>query len=147
MSRRGEGIYKRKDGRWEARYIHHYENGKAKYRYLYADSYGEVKAKRQREMVKEAFGKNTGAVRGGDFRTLAVEWLMETKKRAAASQIKESTYTRYHRLVHVYLLPLFRYICIHMRISFLSSGMAVSICVFNVVNTACSSSETLIFKW
>ena len=31
MPRRGESIYKRKDGRWEARYIHHYENGRAKY--------------------------------------------------------------------------------------------------------------------
>ena len=42
MSRRGESIYKRKDGRWEARYIHHYENGVAKYRYLYAHSYAKV---------------------------------------------------------------------------------------------------------
>ncbi len=28
MARKGENIFKRKDGRWEARYIHHYENGK-----------------------------------------------------------------------------------------------------------------------
>lgn len=50
MPRKGENIYKRKDGRWEARYIHHYENGKAKYRSVYADSYTEVKAKRQEEL-------------------------------------------------------------------------------------------------
>ena len=31
MSKKGENIFKRKDGRWEARYIHHYENGIAKY--------------------------------------------------------------------------------------------------------------------
>ena len=46
MPRRGENIFKRKDGRWEARYIHHYENGKAKYRSLYSATYMEAKAKR-----------------------------------------------------------------------------------------------------
>ena len=34
MSRTGENIYKRKDGRWEARYIDSYDgNGKAKYKF------------------------------------------------------------------------------------------------------------------
>ena len=46
MARTGENIYKRKDGRWEARYIVAYDsNGKAKYKYLYARTYTEVKAK------------------------------------------------------------------------------------------------------
>ena len=36
MSKKGENIYKRKDGRWEGRYIRLYnENGKAKYGYVY----------------------------------------------------------------------------------------------------------------
>lgn len=47
MSRKGENIYRRKDGRWEARYIHHYEEGKARYRYIYADSYAEAREKKQ----------------------------------------------------------------------------------------------------
>lgn len=50
MPRKGENIYKRVDGRWEARYIHHYEKGKAKYRYLYGNTYTEAKAKRQAEL-------------------------------------------------------------------------------------------------
>lgn len=46
MPRRGENIYKRKDGRWEGRYIKEYEtDGKAKYGYVYAHSYTEVKAR------------------------------------------------------------------------------------------------------
>jgi hypothetical protein len=46
MARTGENIYKRKDGRWEGRFIHSYgENGKAKYKYVYAKTYSEVKAK------------------------------------------------------------------------------------------------------
>lgn len=46
MSRRGENIYKRKDGRWEGRYINGYkENGKTKYKSIYARTYAEVKEK------------------------------------------------------------------------------------------------------
>lgn len=52
MPRKGENIYKRKDGRWEARYIHHYENGKAKYKSICGASYTEVRAKRQEELLK-----------------------------------------------------------------------------------------------
>ena len=45
MPRRGENIYKRKDGRWEGRYIKGYSYGKAQYGYVYASSYAEVKEK------------------------------------------------------------------------------------------------------
>lgn len=45
MPRRGENIYKRKDGRWEGRYIKDYLNGKAHYGYVYAITYVEVKQK------------------------------------------------------------------------------------------------------
>ena len=47
MPRKGENIYKRKDGRWEARYIHRYEKGKAKYRSVYGKTYTEAKEKRE----------------------------------------------------------------------------------------------------
>lgn len=46
MARKGENIYKRKDGRLEGRYISSYDNaGKAKYSYVYAKTYSEVKQK------------------------------------------------------------------------------------------------------
>lgn len=46
MARRGENIYKRKDGRYEGRYIKSYDlSGKAVYGYIYSKSYGEVKEK------------------------------------------------------------------------------------------------------
>ena len=35
MARRGENIYKRKDGRWEGRYKCGYSDNKVKYRYRY----------------------------------------------------------------------------------------------------------------
>ena len=46
MSRRGENIRKRKDGRWEGRYIESYDiSGKAKYKSVYAHTYNEVRLK------------------------------------------------------------------------------------------------------
>ena len=45
MSRTGENIYKRKDGRWEGRYIKERVDGKAKYGAVYARTYRDVKRK------------------------------------------------------------------------------------------------------
>lgn len=46
MPRRGENIYKRKDGRWEARYIYSFkEDGSPRYRSIYAADYLTVKKK------------------------------------------------------------------------------------------------------
>ena len=44
MPRKGENIYKRKDGRWEGRYIKaRSQTGKAVYGYVYAPTYKEAK--------------------------------------------------------------------------------------------------------
>ena len=46
MSKKGENIYKRKDNRWEARYIKAYApDGSAKYGYCYGKTYHEAKEK------------------------------------------------------------------------------------------------------
>ena len=45
MSRRGDNIRKRADGRWEGRYRMVLENGEKRYRSIYGKSYGEVKEK------------------------------------------------------------------------------------------------------
>ena len=47
MPKRGENIYKRKDGRWEGRYKKYDTNGSVKWGYVYAKSYKEVKQKLQ----------------------------------------------------------------------------------------------------
>ena len=45
MPRKGENIYKRKDGRWEGRYIKaRSQTGKAVYGYVYAPTYKEAKS-------------------------------------------------------------------------------------------------------
>jgi hypothetical protein len=46
MSRRGENIYKRKDGRWEGRYKKGFSpDGRTLYGYCYGKTYHEVKEK------------------------------------------------------------------------------------------------------
>ena len=106
MPKTGENIFKRKDGRWEARYIHHYEAGKAKYRYLYAATYTEVKAKKlsgqiaDRELVPKVNRLAT-------FDDVAYLWLKDVKV-----TVKKSSYTRYYRCVEKYLLPQFKGQCL-----------------------------------
>lgn len=52
MSKRGENIYKRKDGRFEARYVKERDiNDKiVKYGYVYGKTYTEAKLKKQKAM-------------------------------------------------------------------------------------------------
>ncbi len=100
MSKKGENIYKRKDGRWEGRHIISYDlTGKAKYGYVYAKSYGEVKKKlleRQSNntLIKVEIGRKT------TYGNLLDDWLRSVKMR-----VKESTFARYKRLVDSHISP------------------------------------------
>lgn len=101
MARRGESIFKRKDGRWEARVIEYRGDGRRFYRSLYGKTYGEVKGKKERYI---AFSHSTvlGETKSSPlFSEQSEHWLASVK-----NSVKESTYTRYYRTVHSYLLPL-----------------------------------------
>jgi len=55
MPRRARNIYKRKDGRYEARYIKgRDENGKAIYGSVYARKYADVKLKLEQAILMSA---------------------------------------------------------------------------------------------
>lgn len=99
MARRGENIYKRKDGRWEARCIVEYKSGKAVYKSLYGKSYSEVKAKKQDFIAKASYQTFQKSKQISTFNDLAYEWLHYKKM-----CIKETTYALYHRIIHKYLL-------------------------------------------
>lgn len=93
MPRKGENIYKRKDGRWEGRYIGCYdENHKAKYVYIYGKTYTEVKQKLaiERGRQKQHVPAEKKQITYGEVLDL---WLHSTK-----TSIKESTYARYMTL-------------------------------------------------
>ena len=97
MPRRGENIYKRKDGRWEGRYIRGYlENGRADYHSVYGKSYAETKAKLELEKEKTRKGLHQGC-------KLTVQELMELW--LDSRKVKASSHARYHALIHAHILP------------------------------------------
>ena len=102
MARTGENIYKRKDGHWEARYIVSYdETGKTKYKYLYARSYSEVKAK----LLKAQNGIPIVCdIEKQSNKEIYEFWLNEWLK-ARKIGIKESTYIRYRNLIDNHIKP------------------------------------------
>lgn len=69
MARRGENIYKRKDGRYEGRYIKYYDiSGKAVYGYIYSRNYAEIK-----EMLAKCKIERYSSPKGSG--TILSEWL------------------------------------------------------------------------
>ena len=100
MSRRGENIFRRRDGRWEARYITHYENGKAKYGYLYARTYADAKAKRTEALRRQSPPELPRERALATVEQLARLWLSDVR-----ATVKESTYSRYLSIVDRYIAP------------------------------------------
>jgi integrase len=99
MPKRGENIRKRKDGRWEARYIaERDENGKAVYHSVYGKSYAEVKEKQKRQQLegkRECF-----KAAGMSLKELLEQWLQNHKMR-----YKQSTYSKYKYIIGRHLAP------------------------------------------
>ncbi len=106
MPRKGENIYKRKDGRWEGRYIKgRTPEGKALYGYLYAHNYYDLKQKLRKclQEQKEQTEINKVSVPDSiEFKKIAETWLNSTKP-----QIKDSTYAKYVNLLNTYISPYF----------------------------------------
>lgn len=103
MSKKGENIYKRKDGRWEGRYIKdRTSSGKAVYGYVYARTYHEVKSKQKKVILDISQSTKLPAMeRYISFQAASLEWLDRQH-----TQVKESTYNKYKNLTCSYLLPL-----------------------------------------
>lgn len=101
MSRKGENIYKRKDKRWEARYIKGYdEKGNAKYAYLYAKSYREVRERLERAKIQLASGAHIGSICKRKFCAYCDEWLQ-----IHCSKIAASTYVKYFNTIEKHIKP------------------------------------------
>ena len=100
--RRGENIFKRKDGRWEARYIKEHEpSGKAKYGFCYGGSYKEAKEKVMNCKLALASGKTVPEVSTRHrFAFYCDEWLRVRKNR-----IRESTYIKYGTVIEKHIKP------------------------------------------
>lgn len=104
MSRRGENIYRRKDGRWEGRYIKgRTPAGKAVYGYVYAYTYMEVRSKLKQCAVRLESDRAAECEEEKNplyFHILAEEWFCCIKPLT-----KESTYRKYRNLWNSYVRP------------------------------------------
>ncbi|MBR1742424.1 MAG: site-specific integrase [Lachnospiraceae bacterium] len=98
MARKGENIYKRKDGRWEGRYIKERIGKKIKYGYVYGRRYNDVK-KRLLE-CKTDIAANAENKNDSKFTRLSGMWLEQCKVTC-----KESTIIKYQNVIENHLNP------------------------------------------
>lgn len=98
MPRRGENIYKRKDGRWEARFVKEITiDGKKKYGSVYGHSYSEVKQKQKIHIF------NPQIIETKNFATvesIMKNWLYLTKHKT-----KYSTFVKYETIINNHIIP------------------------------------------
>lgn len=98
MPRRGDNIRKRKDGRWEARYVKNaYGGSSTKYGSVYGKSYREVKEKRDLIIKQGQCKKSDAEYRFKD--------ILEAWQDANRVRLKESSVSRYQNLIETHILP------------------------------------------
>ncbi|MEY8392155.1 site-specific integrase [Lachnospiraceae bacterium] len=107
MARKGENIYKRKDGRWEGRFIvERKECGKARYQSVYGKTYLETKEKLRVSIISHQEKKSTAQHLPNEetlFTNILLDWLSTLKP-----YIKESSYNRYFNQIHKNIIPYFK---------------------------------------
>lgn len=100
MPKRSTNIYKRKDGRWEGRYIKgRKENGRAIYGSVYGKTYGEVKSKLediQKRNVEDRIEKS----REKTFEEVLELWMKENR-----IKYKGTTEDKYRYLIDTHIIP------------------------------------------
>lgn len=99
MPRRGENVYKRKDGRWEGRILK--QDGK--YQYFYAKAYKKVKEKMKSFQEHGGLCETQQPGKEKNAAALFTNWLEGDLRR----QVKPSTYENYHYCMQRYVLPFF----------------------------------------
>ena len=98
MARRGENIHKRKDGRWEGRYIKtHTPDRRICWGYVYGITYAEVKQKLIHKKAEYGLYRLTDTKL--TFSEIAETWLQSIK-----CGLKESTYAHYQYTLYKYFL-------------------------------------------
>ena len=99
MSRRGDHIHKRKDGRWEGRYKFGIkENGTVAYRSVYGKTYAECKDKLEKYSSKN-LSPNT-KYKEYKFSEVLISWL-----NANHIRLKGSTINKYQYMIESHILP------------------------------------------
>lgn len=109
---KGENIFKRKDGRWEARYIKGYDkNRKIRYGFCYGHSYREAKEK----VTQAKLQMNHPDICGNENRKkedIPMEHICDTWLEINRSKWKDSSYAKYRTMLEKHILPEFGSFCI-----------------------------------
>lgn len=103
MPRKGENIYKRKDGRWEGRYVKDRDGKKAIYGYVYSKSYSEVKKQLILKRAEYARGENkpsASTIKDALFSEMSEMWLQSIQ-----ASVKESTWIKYRNILKCSIVP------------------------------------------
>lgn len=103
MPRKGENIYKRKDGRWEGRYVKGRNGKKAIYGYVYSKSYSEVKKQlilKRAEYAREENKPSASTMKDALFSELSEMWLHSIQ-----ASVKESTWIKYRNILKCSIVP------------------------------------------
>ena len=113
MARHGENIYRRKDGRYEGRYvIGKTIHGRTRFGYIYGRQYADVK----RRLVQK---KAEQLHRRGDCREGVTEWIARWMEEDLRGSVKTSSYQTYCNIYRKHLLPVFG----RLRLSELTPGV------------------------
>lgn len=99
MPKQGKNIYLRKDGRWEGRYIKERVSGKARYGYVFGNSYEEALSKLVQATCQSTGTQNLPSI---TFGAISSEWLA-----VQTPELKASSVARYRNLLNSYILPRF----------------------------------------
>ena len=101
MSRRGENIYKRRDGRYEGRYVKGKNlNGTTRFGYIYGTQYREVKKK-----LIQKKNEFTKVLHARDSVILLTEWIQHWQLLKLRGRVKPTTEQTYYLLLKRYILP------------------------------------------
>ncbi len=105
MPKKGENITKRKDGRYEARFVKERDEfGRIKkYGFVYAKSYSEVKRKRDEKIKNYEKDKRIKKLYENKTIAYSIDKWLEHK-----ISLKDSSYTNYYSIIYSKIIPFFK---------------------------------------
>lgn len=141
MSRRGENIRKRSDGRWEGRYMIYSSDGHKKYRSVYSHTYKGVKQKLMQFKANTVIMQTSQSETDADKQSVTIDDLSQQWLAYVLNHRKYSTYRKYAGIYEKYIQKSFGDIMTEelrpdMIASALSKDLSASLyqsiyCVFN----------------
>ena len=141
MSRRGENIRKRSDGRWEGRYMIYSLDGHKKYRSVYSHTYKGVKQKLMQFKANTVIMQTSQSETDADKQSVTIDDLSQQWLAYVLNHRKYSTYRKYAGIYEKYIQKSFGDIMTEelrpdMIASALSKDLSASLyqsiyCVFN----------------